>query len=138
MREYLSLLDWKGLELPATERSCKAKARDVQQAAEEQIGEWVANLVENKAQVNGHEATEKANRIQAWQGLLDLQLAGRFICRRARPVLLDRDRPVLLLPGSWWSGQHEAEFESAGWWQKPKRRAWCNQCARCGIVKEFG
>ena len=33
-------------------------------------------MVEFKAKVRGHEATEKANRIQAWQGL----------------------------PGSWWSG----------------------------------
>jgi len=74
------------------------------------------------------QATKKANRIQAWQGRLDWWLADRF----------DRDRPVLLLPGSWWSGQHEPEFESAGWWQKPTRRAWCKQCARCGIVKEFG
>ena len=46
-------------------------------------------MVEFEAQVSGHEATEKANRIQAWQSLLDWQLADRF----------DRDRPVLLLPG---------------------------------------
>jgi len=104
------------------------KVRDVQQIAEAQIGEGVADMVEFEAQVSGHEATEKANRIQAWQGLLDWQLANRF----------DRDRPVLLLPGSWWSGQHEREFESAGWWQKPTRRAWCKQCARCRIVQEFG
>jgi len=104
------------------------KVRDVWQIAEAQIGEGVANMVEFEAQVNGHEATEKANRIQAWQGLLDWQLADRF----------DMDRPVLLLPGSWWSGQHEPEFESAGWWQKPTRQAWCKQCARCGIIKEFG
>jgi len=45
---------------------------------------------------------------------------------------------TLLLPGSWWSAQHEPGFESAGWWQKPTRRAWCKQCARCGIVKEYG
>ena len=32
----------------------------------------------------------------------------------------------------------ELDFESAGWWQNPTRRAWCKQCARCGIVKEFG
>jgi len=66
------------------------KVRDVQQIAEAQIGEGVADMVEFKAQVNEHEATEKANRIQAWQGLLDWQLADRF----------DRDRPDLLLPGS--------------------------------------
>jgi len=90
--------------------------------------EGVADMVEFEAQVSGHEATEKANRIQAWQDLLDWQLADRF----------DRDRPVLLLPGSWWSAQHEPEFESAGWWQKPTRRAWCKQCARCGIIKEYG
>jgi len=104
------------------------KVRDVQQIAEAQIREGVADMVEFEAQVSGHEATEKANRIQAWRDLLDWQLADRF----------DRDRPVLLLPGSWWSGQHEPEFESAGWWQKPTRRAWCKQCARCGIVKEYG
>ena len=89
--------------------------RDVQQIAEAQIGEGVAGMVELEAQVSGHEATEKANRNQAWQGLLDWQLADRF----------NRDRPVLLLPGSWWSRQHEPEFDSAGWWQKPTRRAWC-------------
>jgi len=104
------------------------KVRDVRQIAEAQIGEGVAEMVEFEAQVNGHEATGKANRIQAWQGLLDWQLADRF----------DRDRPVLLLPGSWWSGLHEPEFESAGWWHKPTRRAWCKQCARCGIIKVFG
>jgi len=70
------------------------KVRDVQQIAEAQIGEGVADMVEFEAQVNGHEATKKANKIQAWQGLLDWQLTDRF----------DRDRPVLLLPGSWWSG----------------------------------
>jgi len=85
-------------------------------------------MVEFEAQVNGHEATEKANRIQACQVLLNWQLADRF----------DRDRPVLLLPDSWWSGQHEPEFQSAGWWQKPTRQAWRKQCTRCGIVKEHG
>jgi len=87
------------------------KVRDVRQIAEAQIGEGVADIVEFEAQVNGHEVTEKANRIQAWQSLLDWQLADRF----------DKDKPVLLLPGSWWSGQHQPEFESAGWWQKPTR-----------------
>jgi len=47
-----------------------------------------------------------------------------------------RDRPVLLLPSFWWSGQHELEFESPGWWQKPTRRAWCKQCAQCRVFKE--
>jgi len=42
------------------------KVRDVRQIAEAQIGEGVANMVEFEAQVSGHEATEKANRIQAW------------------------------------------------------------------------
>ena len=46
------------------------KVRDVRQIAEAQIGEWVADMV----QVSGHEATEKANKIQASQGLLDWQL----------------------------------------------------------------
>jgi len=91
--------------------SCVGKLRNVRKIAEAQIGEGVAEMVGFQAQVIGHEATAKANRIQAWQGLSDWQLANRF----------DRDRPVLLLPGSWWSGQHEPEFESAGWWQKPTR-----------------
>ena len=104
------------------------KVRDVQQIAEAQIGKGVSNVVEFEAQVNGHDATEKANRIQAWQGLFDWQLANRF----------NRYRPVLLLQCSWWSRQHEPEFENAGWWQKPTRQAWCKQCARCGIVKECG
>jgi len=104
------------------------KARNVRQIAEVQIGERVADMVKFKAQVNGHEPTEKAKRIQAWQNLSDWQLTDRF----------DKDRPVLLLPGSWWSRQHEPEFESARWWQKPTRRAKCRQCAQCGVVKEFG
>ena len=67
------------------------KVRDVRQIAEAQIGEGLADMVEFKALVNGHEATKKANGIQAWQGLSDWQLADRF----------KRDRPVLLLLGSW-------------------------------------
>ena len=39
------------------------KIRDVQQIAEVQIGEGVANLVEFKVQVSGHEATRKTSRI---------------------------------------------------------------------------
>jgi len=70
------------------------KVRDVRQIVEVQIGGGVADMVEFEAQVSGHEATGKANIIQAWQVLLDWQLADRF----------DRNRPVLLLPGSWWSG----------------------------------
>ena len=79
------------------------KVRDVWQMAEAHIAEGLADMVEIKAQINGYEATQKANRIQAWQGLSDWQLADRF----------DKDKPVLLLLGSWWSGQHEPEFESA-------------------------
>jgi len=89
------------------------KVREVRQIAEAQIGEGVADMVEFEAQVNGYEATEKANRIQVWQGLSDWQLADRF----------DKDRPVLPSPGSWWRFQHEAEFESAGWWQNCGRHA---------------
>jgi len=70
------------------------KVRDMPQIAEAQIREGVADMVEFKAQVNGHEATKKANRIEAWQSLSDWQLADRF----------DKDRLVLLLQGSWWSG----------------------------------
>ena len=80
------------------------KVRDVRQIVEAQIGKGVVDMVEFQAQVSGHEATEKANRIQAWQGLLDWQLADRF----------DRDRPVLLLPGSWWSGQRRNENHHDG------------------------
>ena len=47
------------------------KLRDVRQIAEAQIREGLADMVKFKfeAQVNGHEATEKANRIQALHGL---------------------------------------------------------------------
>jgi len=45
------------------------KVRDVRQITEVQIGEGVADMVEFKAQVIGHEATKKANIIQAWQSL---------------------------------------------------------------------
>ena len=44
------------------------KVRDVQKTAEAQmIGEEVADMVEFKAQVNGHKATKKTIRIQARQ-----------------------------------------------------------------------
>ena len=72
----------------------------MRQIEEAQFEERVADMVEFEAQVNGYEATEKANRIQAWQVLLDWLLADGF----------NRDRPVLRLPGSWWSGQHEPEI----------------------------
>ena len=52
-------------------KSFVGKVRDVRQRAEVQIGKGVADMVEFKAQISGHEATEKANRIQVWQGLLD-------------------------------------------------------------------
>jgi len=42
------------------------KVRDVRQIAEEQIGEGVVDMVEFMARVNGHKATEKANKIQVW------------------------------------------------------------------------
>jgi len=104
-----------------------SKVRDVSQIAEAQIGQGLADMLKFKAQVNGHEATEKANRIQAWQDLSDWQLADRF----------NKDRPVLFLLGFWWSGQHKPVIESAGWWQKLTCRAKCKQCAQCGVVKEF-
>jgi len=63
------------------------KVRDVRQIAEAQIGEGVAKMVEFKAQVNGHEATEKASRIQVCQDLLDWQLVDR----------IDKDRTVLMM-----------------------------------------
>ena len=47
------------------------KSRDVRQIVGAQIGEGVAYMMEFKAQVNGHDATNMVNRIQAWQGLLD-------------------------------------------------------------------
>ena len=50
------------------------KVRNVRQIVEAQIAGGVADMVKFEAQVNGHEAIEKANRIQAWQGLLDWQL----------------------------------------------------------------
>jgi len=87
------------------------KVRNVRHIAEAQIRDEVADMKEFKAQVSGHEATEKASRIQAWQHLSDWQLANRF----------ERGIPVILLLVCWWSGQHEPEFESAGWWQKLTR-----------------
>jgi len=52
------------------------KVRDVRQTAEAEMG--VPNMVEFRTHLNGHGATEKANIIKAWQGLLDWQLADRF------------------------------------------------------------
>jgi len=39
------------------------KVRDVQQMEEAQVAEGVADMMEFKAQVTGHEATEMASRI---------------------------------------------------------------------------
>jgi len=54
------------------------KVRDVWQIAEAQIENGLADMVKFKAQVSRHEATEKASRLQAWQGLSDWQLNDRF------------------------------------------------------------
>jgi len=54
------------------------RVRDVRQIGEAQIGEGAADIVEFKSRVSGHEATEKASRIQVWQGVSDWQLANRF------------------------------------------------------------
>jgi len=40
------------------------KVRGVQQIAEAHVGERVADMVEFKAQVSGHQTTEKASKIQ--------------------------------------------------------------------------
>ena len=79
------------------------KIRDVRQIAEAEFGKGVADMVQFEAQVSGHEAAKKTSRVQVWQYLSDWQLANRF----------ERDRPVLLLLSSWWSVQHEPEFDSA-------------------------
>jgi len=63
------------------------KVRDVRQIAEPQIGEGVAEMVEFKARVSGHEATEKASRIHVCQDLSDWQLVDR----------IDRNRTVLMM-----------------------------------------
>jgi len=42
------------------------KVTDMRQIAEAQFGEEVADMVDFKAQVSGHEATEKDSRINAW------------------------------------------------------------------------
>jgi len=77
------------------------KARDVWQMADAQDGEGGGDIVEFQAQVSGHEANEKTGRTQAvsvrmakskWY-LSDWQLADN----------LEKDRPILLLPGSWWT-----------------------------------
>jgi len=65
---------------------------------------------------------------KGWQHLSDWQLADKF----------ERDTPILPLPGSWWSGQHKPEFESASWWQILTRRALCKPCAKRWLVKELG
>jgi len=100
------------------------KVKDVRQIAKAQIGKEMADVVGFQAQASGHEATEKAGRIQAWQHLSDWQLTNKSPFQGDR-FPFQGDGPVLLLPGSWWSGQHKPKFESAGWWQKPTRRAWC-------------
>ena len=41
------------------------------------------------------------------------------------------------LTGSWWNGQRKLEFESAGWWQKPTRRARCKQSVHCVVAENF-
>jgi len=35
-------------------------------------------------------------------------------------------------PDSWWSAEHEGEFQSAEWWRKLTRRVECKQYAECG------
>ena len=102
------------------------KVRGVRQIAQAQIGEGVAEMVEFNAQVNGHEATEKASRIQVWQGLSDWQLADRF----------DKDRLSFFHRA--FGGVCSTSQSSRVQGQKPTRRARCKQCAQCKAVKEFG
>ena len=83
------------------------KVRDVWQIAEAQIGEGVADMVEFEAQSSGLEATEKANRIQAWQSF---RLAILTFYHQGRLVVLAWNRhqhPMshIRLTGNWpqWS-----------------------------------
>jgi len=57
------------------------KVRDVRQIAEAQIGEGVADMVDFEAQVNWHEATEKADRIPVFPDLAGNKFAasGLFV-----------------------------------------------------------
>ena len=104
------------------------KIRDVRQRTDAQEGKGGGDVVDFQVEVRKHAATEKAGRIKGRIFLLfDCLLADKF----------GKDRPILLLPGPWSSGQHEPEYESAGWWQKPTRRVGCTQCTQCEVVKEF-
>ena len=58
--------------------SLVGKVRDVRQIAEAQIAQGVADMVEFKAQVNWHEATDKAKQ--------NPSLAGSFRLAARRPI----------------------------------------------------
>jgi len=64
-----------------------------------------------------------------WQGRSDWQLADRF----------DKDRPVLLLPGSEWSGQLGTSQSLKGQDSGISRHVvQSTSNAQCRVVKEFG
>ena len=70
--------------------------------------------------------SEKVKTVQKQQELSDRQLVDRLV----------RDRPILLIPASWWS-EHKPGFESEGLWQKPTRRIQCKQCEKCEETKKL-
>ena len=78
------------------------------------------------AKSTAEEQSEEREQGGVVEELSDRQLVDRLV----------RDRPILLIPASWWS-EHKPEFESEGWWQKPTRRIQCEQCRKCKETKEL-
>jgi len=91
--------------------------------AECRVGAWHSWVVGTGKRAR----SEGKGQQNPWQYRSDWQLADK----------LEKDKLILLLPVSCWSGQHEPEFESAGWWQKPTCRAKCKKYEQCEIVKEL-
>ena len=80
--------------------------RDVQQMAlgraECRGGAQHSAVTGSEAQVSGHEADDKADRIQAW--ILSAFFQACFLLsKRQLADKLQKNRPILLLFGSWWS-----------------------------------
>jgi len=62
MQEYLNLVDWKGLELPSTERRCKASVKKFERSPTV-LAEWI-ELKETLAKFQA----ERGNRRQTTRG----------------------------------------------------------------------
>jgi len=91
----------------------------------QEAGDGLESIVEFQVQIKGHNQREHVDRWQGWHNWNDEKLATK--------LTKDDQQPFLLLPARWWPDTLP-EFESGGWWQRPRKRVRCRQC-KCSLVE---